>query len=69
MFCGHLENFQAKKNFEFHLELNFNKFQERKNGKFCYDILTVGVDIIGFDVNIISELVFTLIIYLFLLFF
>jgi len=33
----------------------------------CYDILTVEIDIIGFDVNIISELVFTIILYLFLL--
>ena len=27
----------------------------------CYDILTVGIDIIGFDVNIISDLGFTII--------
>ena len=33
----------------------------------CYDILTVWIDIIGFDVNIISKLVFTIILYLFLL--
>ena len=33
----------------------------------CYDILTVGIDIIRFDINIISELVFTIILYLFLL--
>ena len=33
----------------------------------CYDILTIGIDIIGFDVNIIRELVFTIILYLFLL--
>ena len=33
----------------------------------CYDILTVGIDIIGFDVNIISDLGFTIILYLFLL--
>ena len=30
-----------------------------------YTILTVGIDIIGFSVNIISELVFTIILYLF----
>ena len=29
--------------------------------------LTVGIDIIGFDINIISELVFIIILYLFLL--
>ena len=33
----------------------------------CYDILTIGIDIIGFDVNIISDLGFTIILYLFLL--
>ena len=32
-----------------------------------YDILIVGIDLIGFDVNIINELVFTIILYLFLL--
>ena len=31
----------------------------------CYDILTVGIDIIGFDINIISELVFTINLYIF----
>ena len=35
----------------------------------CYDNLTIGIDIIGFDVNIISELVFTIILYLFYLIF
>ena len=51
------------------MELNFNNFQER-NGKFkvdCYNILIVGIDIIGFDVNILSDLDFTIILYLFLL--
>ena len=33
----------------------------------CYDILTVGIDIIGLDVNIISDIGFTIILYLFLL--
>ena len=39
-------------------------------GKFkvdWYDILTIGIDIIGFDVNIISDLGFTIILFLFLL--
>ena len=31
-----------------------------------YNILTVGIDIIEFAVNIISELAFTIILYLFL---
>ena len=33
----------------------------------CYDILTIGIDIIGFDINITSELDFTIILYFFLL--
>ena len=33
----------------------------------CYDILIVGIVIIGFDVNLISDLDFTIILYLFLL--
>ena len=33
----------------------------------CYDILTIEIDIIRFDVNIISDLGFTIILYLFLL--
>ena len=32
-----------------------------------YEILTVGISIIGFNVNTISELVFTIILYPFLL--
>ena len=35
----------------------------------CYDILIVGIDIIEFDINIISELVFTIILYVFLFIF
>ena len=31
--CGHLEKLQTKKALKFHLELNFNNFQERKNEK------------------------------------
>ena len=33
----------------------------------CYNILTIGIDIIGFCVNIISELVLSIIPYVFLL--
>ena len=33
----------------------------------CYDILTIRIDIIGFDVNIISKFVLTIILCLFLL--
>ena len=52
-----------------HLQLNFNNFQEMINGKVlcCYNILTIGIDIIRFHVNIISELVFSIILWLFLL--
>ena len=67
---GIVENSKQKKTLKCHLELNFNNFQERKMKKFlvdCYDILTVGIEIIEFDINIISELVFTVILYLFLL--
>ena len=63
------KNFKQKKTLKFHLELNFNNFQEKKIEKFqidWYTILTVGIDIIGFFVNIISEFVFTIILYLFL---
>ena len=34
----------------------------------CYDILAIGIDIIGFNVNIISDLGFSIILYLFLLY-
>ena len=33
----------------------------------CYNILTIGIDIIGFCINIISELVFSIILHIFLL--
>ena len=33
MFCGQVGKFQTKKTLKLHLELNFNNFQERKNGK------------------------------------
>ena len=33
----------------------------------CFDILIVGIDFIEFDVKIISEFIFTIILYLFLL--
>ena len=44
-------------------------FKKEKLEKFyfdCYDILIVGIDIIEFIVNTISELVFTIILYSFL---
>ena len=63
MFCEHVKKFQTKKTLKLHLELNFHNFQKWKNGKVevdCYDTLTVGIDIIGFDVHTISKLVFTI---------
>ena len=47
-----------------HIELNFNNFQGKNIEKVkvhCYDILTVAIDIIGFDVNRISTLLFSII--------
>ena len=58
-----------KKTLKLHLELKFNNFQERKLEKFkvdCYDILTIGIEIIGFNVNTINELILTIILYSFL---
>ena len=73
-----MENVEQEKTLKCHVELNFNNFQERKIKKIqvdCYDIFFIGIDIIKFfgidiirfEVKIISELVFTIILYLFLL--
>ena len=66
-----LEKIPNKKTLKFHLELNFKKFRKGKMEKFevgCYNILIVGIDIIGFCFNIkFSELVFSIILYFFLL--
>ena len=57
MFCRHLGNSETKKPLKFHLEFNFNNFQERKNGKvfklIAVEIDIIGIDILGFDVNMI----------------
>ena len=67
-FVGTWKNSKQKKTLKFHLELNFNNFQEKKDGIFSiFNFLTIGIDIIGFSIKIISELVFTIILYLFLL--
>ena len=45
-------------------------YRKKKLEKFkvdCYNILTVGTYSIGFDINIIGDLGFTIILYLFLL--
>ena len=55
---------------EFYLEFNFNNFEKQKAGKItiaCYNNLTIGTNIIEFYVNIISDLGFIIILYLFLL--
>ena len=62
-----LKKLQTKKTLKFHLELNFYNFQERKNGNILGSSLTIGIDITGFCVNIISELVFSIILHFFLL--
>ena len=70
MFCRHYGKFQTKNPLKCHLELNFINFQGKKMENFevdCYDIFTIGIDSIGFDVNIISKLVFTIIFCFFLL--
>ena len=48
-----------------HLELNFENFQT-KSIIGCYNVLTIGIDNIKFHVNIIKDLGFTLILFLFL---
>ena len=54
-FCGHLEKLQTKKPLKFHLELNF------------YNFFIIGIDTIGFCVNIIRNLVFSIVLLFFLL--
>ena len=57
-----------KKTLKCHLELNFNNFQKQKEEEIifdCYNILTIGIIIIEFYVNIISDLGFTIILYLY----
>ena len=55
MICGHLEKFQPKMTLKFHLELNFNNFQERKNGNvftiFSLSRLTLLVSVSTWVVN------------------
>ena len=60
-FCWHFEKLQTKKTLKFHVELNFKNFLEKKMEKLkveCYNIFTLGIDIIRFHMNIISELDF-----------
>ena len=77
MVLVHLQKFQTKKTLKCHLELNFYNFQKKKNlikknkkkkkEKITidyYNILTVGITIIESYVNTISDLGFTIILYL-----
>ena len=61
-----------KKNFELllncHFELNFNNFPKKKKGKitnYYYNILTIGINIIESYIDTISDLGFTIILYLY----
>ena len=69
MFLGHLQKFQTKKTLKCHLELNFNNFQKKKGGgkitNYYYNILTIGINIIEFYIDTISDLGFTIILYLY----
>ena len=69
MFLGHLQKFQTKKALKCHLELNFNSFQKKEKKRKitidCYNILTVGINIIKFYVDKNSDLGFTVILYLY----
>ena len=64
-----LAKIPKKKTLKLNLELNLTIFKKKNMEKFkidCYDILTIGIDIIEFNVNIISELFFTIILHSFL---
>ena len=65
-----MENSKQKKLQSVILNSILTIFNKEKMEKFyvdCNDILTIGIDIIRFDINIIRELIFTIILYLFLL--
>ena len=67
---GTMENSKQRKLSSVILNSILTIFKKEKIEKFyidCYGILTVGIDINRFRINIISELVFTIILYLFLL--
>ena len=69
-FVGTRENSKPKRLSSFILNSILTIFKKKKKENFrvdCYDILAIGIDIIGFDVNIISDSGFTIILYLFLL--
>ena len=71
MFPGHLQKFQTKKPLKCHLELNFTIFKNEKKGRItidCCNILALGINIFEFYVGTISDLGFTIILYLYLLY-
>ena len=58
---------KKKKTLKFYLEFNFISFQNPKKEEIiidCYNIFGVGINIIEFYVKIISDLNFTIILYL-----
>ena len=69
MFRGHLQKLiKSKKTLKSHLELNFNNFQKKITSG-CDNILTIGIYIIEFNINIISDLIcFTIVFYLYVLY-
>ena len=69
MLCKNLEKLQTKRTLKFYLKLNFNNFQKKFEKVYidCYNNLTIEIGIIGSCVNMISELVFSIILKNFLL--
>ena len=67
MFPGHLQKFQTKNTLKCHVELNFNNFQNKggETTNYYYNILTIGINIIEFYIDTISDLGFTIILYLY----
>ena len=69
MFPRHLQKFQTKEKLKCHLELNLNNFQKKeKKGNitnYYYNILTIRINNIEFYIDTISDLSFTIILYLY----
>ena len=55
-----LGKFQTKRILKLHVEFNFQNFQKKKKKIIidCYNILTIGIAIIEFHINIIKDLGF-----------
>ena len=61
MFPGHLQKFQTKKALKYHLELNFNNFQKKGGER----LQIININSIEFYIGTISDLGFTIILYLY----